>query len=206
MSVLQALVADHPTLDLELRTEEDAPQTPLHIAQGRGHKAYCAALQGLLKSATTTTKASSLTGGAEKGGSAANGGAAKGGKGASKGAKGGAAAAGAGPTAPAASSAPAAKAANAAKVTAKAAKAAKVTAVQWGGNTSLTLSDLLAILCEDGGAFFGRSIASRLLLKQLLCFGRVNKAFSKILLENLYKYLLCCRDVLHDPGELTAKS
>jgi hypothetical protein len=115
--VLQTLVADHPTLDLELKTEDDAPQTPLDIAQGRGHKAYCAALQGLLKGATSTKASAVLTGGAEKGGAAAKGGATKGGeggKGDSKGAKGGAAAAGAGPTAPAASSAPAAKAAKAA--------------------------------------------------------------------------------------------
>ena len=45
-------------------------------------------------------------------------------------------------------------------------------------------------------------IASHLLLKQLLCFGRVNKASSKILRENLYKLLLCSRDVMQDPGEL----
>jgi hypothetical protein len=90
----------------------------------------------------------------------------------------------------------------AAKKTAKTAKAAKVTAVQWDGNTSLTFSEVLTILCDDGGALFGRAIASRLLLKQLLCFGRVNKACSKILRENLYKLLLCSRDVMQDPGEL----
>ena len=95
--VLQTLVADHPTLDLELKTEDDAPQTPLNIAQDRGHKAYCAALVGLIKSATRTKASAALTGGAEKGGAAAKGGAAKGGKGNSKGAKGGAAAACAGP-------------------------------------------------------------------------------------------------------------
>jgi hypothetical protein len=89
----------------------------------------------------------------------------------------------------------------AAKKTAKTAKAAKVTAVQWDGNTSLTFSEVLTILCDDDGALFGRAIASHLLLKQLLCFGRVNKA-SKILRENLYKLLLCCRDVMQDPGEL----
>ncbi len=114
---------DHPTRDLELKTEEDVPQTPLDIAQGRGHKAYCAALQGLLKSATSTKTSAALTGGAEQGGAAAidrpfivllllyrnkiyKGGAAKGGKGGkgdSKVAKGGATAEGAGPTAPAAS-------------------------------------------------------------------------------------------------------
>ena len=70
------------------------------------------------------------------------------------------------------------------------------------GNTSLTFSEVLTILCDDGGALFGRAIASRLLLKQLLCFGRVNKACSKILRENLYKLLLCSRDVMQDPGEL----
>jgi len=90
----------------------------------------------------------------------------------------------------------------AAKKTAKTATAAKVTAVQWDGNTSLTFSEVLTILGDDGGALFGRAIASRLLLKQLLCFGRVNKACSKILRENLYKLLLCCRDVRQDPGEL----
>ena len=46
------------------------------------------------------------------------------------------------------------------------AKTSKVTAVQWDGNTSLTFSELLAILCDDGGALFGRVIASRLLLKK----------------------------------------
>ena len=70
------------------------------------------------------------------------------------------------------------------------------------GNTSLTFSEVLTILGDDGGALFGRAIASRLLLKQLLCFGRVNKACSKILRENLYKLLLCSRDVMQDPGEL----
>ena len=48
--VLQSLVAAHPTLDLELETNEDAPQTPLDIAQGRGHVAYRITLQGLLAS------------------------------------------------------------------------------------------------------------------------------------------------------------
>ena len=58
VSVLQALVADHPAIDLELETNEDAPQTPLDIAQsmpGRGHKAFCTTLQGLLKSANSTS-------------------------------------------------------------------------------------------------------------------------------------------------------
>ncbi len=48
--VLQSLVAAHPTLDLELETNEDAPQTPLDIAQGRGHTTYRTTLQGLLAS------------------------------------------------------------------------------------------------------------------------------------------------------------
>ena len=55
VSVLQALVADHPAIDLELETNEDAAQTSLDIAQGRGHKAYCTTLQGLLKSANSTS-------------------------------------------------------------------------------------------------------------------------------------------------------
>ena len=51
----------------------------------------------------------------------------------------------------------------------------------------------------DGGATFSELLA---MLKQLLCVGCVNKALSKILRENLYKLLLCCRNVMHDPGEL----
>ena len=90
----------------------------------------------------------------------------------------------------------------AAKKTASTAKAAKMTVVQWDGNTSLTISDLLHLLCDDGGALFGRGIACHLLLKELLCFGCVNKAFSKILRENLCTLLLFCRDVIQDPGEL----
>jgi hypothetical protein len=31
--VLASLVAAYPTLELELETNEDTPQTPLHIAQ-----------------------------------------------------------------------------------------------------------------------------------------------------------------------------
>ena len=65
-----------------------------------------------------------------------------------------------------------------------------------------TFSEVLTILCDDDGSMFGRLVASRLTLKQLLCFGLVNKASSKILRENLYKLLLCCRDVMQDPGEL----
>ena len=66
--VLQTLVADHPTLDLELETNEDTPQTPLDIAQGRGHKAYYTALQGLLKSATGTSGGGRGRGGGGGGG------------------------------------------------------------------------------------------------------------------------------------------
>ena len=48
--VLLSLVAAHPTLDLELETNEDAPQkkTPLDIAQRCGHTAYRTTLRGLL--------------------------------------------------------------------------------------------------------------------------------------------------------------
>jgi hypothetical protein len=51
----------------------------------------------------------------------------------------------------------------------------------------------------DGGATFSELLA---MLKQRLCVGCVNKALSKIFRENLYKLLLCCRNVMHDPGEL----
>jgi hypothetical protein len=66
--VLETLVAHHPTLDLELETNEDTPQTPLDIAQGRGHKAYYTALQGLLKSATGTSGGGGGGGGGRGGG------------------------------------------------------------------------------------------------------------------------------------------
>ena len=78
--------------------------------------------------------------------------------------------------------------------------AAPAAAKKTDGNT--TFSEVLTILCDDDGSMFGRLVASRLTLKQLLCFGLVNKASSKILRENLYKLLLCCRDVMQDPGEL----
>ena len=57
--VLRSLVASHPGLNLELETNEDAAQTPLDIAQGRGHKAYCAALQALMSSNSTASSGSS---------------------------------------------------------------------------------------------------------------------------------------------------
>lgn len=178
-----------PALDLELEAEEDAPQTSLHIAQGRCHKVHCAPLQDLLKSAPYKHQAiAAVSGDADKGGSAAKGGAAE--------------------TVPAPSSEPAAKATKAAnkalvqadsstsggageidqvlvapavaKKATSTAEMAKRTAVQWDGNMSLTNSELLLILFGDGWAFVGAFFACRLLLKDLLRFGRVNKALWKI--------------------------
>ena len=74
-------MADHPAIDLELETNEDAAQTSLDIAQGRGHKAYCTTLQGLLKSATSSSGGGG--GGGGSGGLDGGGGGGGGGKGGS---------------------------------------------------------------------------------------------------------------------------
>mmetsp|Transcript_71647 Transcript_71647/g.135105 ORF Transcript_71647/g.135105 Transcript_71647/m.135105 type:complete len:379 (+) Transcript_71647:91-1227(+) len=64
IAVLTDLAAWHPTLNLELETNEaDATQTPADIALGRGHTAYRAALQALLPqhAATAATAGSGAT-------------------------------------------------------------------------------------------------------------------------------------------------
>ena len=52
IGVLQSLVTAHPSLNLEIETNEDAAQTPEDIAQGRGHTAFRSTLQGLISSSS----------------------------------------------------------------------------------------------------------------------------------------------------------